>query len=296
MTNSTEQFNSQQSTAEHVSLEAVMQSPRAVAAHDKAAWMAIFARYNIVEDPVGSKPHLSGVYDAVSGRRGFGPLSRFYDAFIAPNDIVFHVDCDVACGLSVVRDLTIEINMSSQVCVRVPMHLHYELVAEQEELKILRLAAHWELLPMIGQLMGQGLATVPVVMAMGGRMFKQLGLLGMINFVKAANNIGSTGKSAVENFSQHFNRQSEDALNCLFVGSDAGASTEFLISGQEQEVDLEALLTERTTLSLGKTLASGNFVTVSVSLSNAGNSYQGVAFFEFNTRSKAIDRVRFYLR
>ncbi len=42
-------------------LTVVEKSPAAVALHDKAAWLSLFARYNIVEDPVGSRPHLSGV-------------------------------------------------------------------------------------------------------------------------------------------------------------------------------------------------------------------------------------------
>ena len=69
-------------------------SPAAVGDHDKAAWLELFARYNIVEDPVGSRPHLSGVYDGRSRRRGSGPLARFWDTFIAPNQIRFQVDHD----------------------------------------------------------------------------------------------------------------------------------------------------------------------------------------------------------
>ena len=34
-------------------LALVERSPAAVAVHDKAAWLALFTRYNIVEDPVG---------------------------------------------------------------------------------------------------------------------------------------------------------------------------------------------------------------------------------------------------
>ena len=37
-------------------LALVERSPAAVAVHDKAAWLALFARYNLVEDPVGSAP------------------------------------------------------------------------------------------------------------------------------------------------------------------------------------------------------------------------------------------------
>ena len=84
-------------------LALIEKSPAAVAVQNKAAWMDIFARYSLVEDPVGSTPHLSGVYDCRQGYRGRERLSRFYDTFIAPNKIRFQVDRDTVCGLHVVR-------------------------------------------------------------------------------------------------------------------------------------------------------------------------------------------------
>ncbi len=92
-------------------LATVARSPAAVAAGDRAAWVSIFAHFNIVEDPVGSRPHHSGIFDAKAGKRCQAPLERFFDTFIAPNDIRFHVDRDIVCENHVVRDLTIEISM-----------------------------------------------------------------------------------------------------------------------------------------------------------------------------------------
>jgi hypothetical protein len=54
-------------------IETVMKSPAAVAAHDKAAWLSIFAELSVVEDPVGSKPHINGAFDARSGPRANRP-------------------------------------------------------------------------------------------------------------------------------------------------------------------------------------------------------------------------------
>ena len=102
-----------------------------VSVKDRQAWLSIFARYNIVEDPVGSAPHVSGILDCKTGIRGNGPLQRFYDNFFEPNKIVFHVENDVvSCG-RVLRDLDIEITMSTGLNVSVPMHLIYELVEEK---------------------------------------------------------------------------------------------------------------------------------------------------------------------
>ena len=72
----------------------VGRSPAAVAAHDKAAWLGLFARYSLVEDPVGSRPCVSRPSDSTHN----GPLARFYDTFIAANDIRFVVERDMIGG------------------------------------------------------------------------------------------------------------------------------------------------------------------------------------------------------
>ena len=126
-------------------LAAVEASPRAVAAHDRAAWVGLFAPGATVEDPVGSSPHT-----------GRAAIERFYDTFIGPNGIAFRVEHDVVCGMTVYRDLVIETTMSTGVTLRVPMHLRYDLERVDGELKILTLHAHWELPTMIAQLLGAG--------------------------------------------------------------------------------------------------------------------------------------------
>src|SRR5690606_33906741 len=89
-------------------LTAVQASPRAVAAHDKDTWVSLFAPGAAVNDPVGSTPHV-----------GPAAISRFYDTFIAPNTIAFHVDRDLVAGRTVVRDLSIETTMSTGATVLV---------------------------------------------------------------------------------------------------------------------------------------------------------------------------------
>ncbi|MBP9713816.1 MAG: hypothetical protein KBD60_09035 [Sterolibacterium sp.] len=272
-------------------LEAVMQSPRAVAIHDKQAWMAIFARYNIVEDPVGAPPHISGVFDAQSGVRGNGPLSRFYDCFIAPMQIVFHVDRDVVCGASVVRDMTIEIRMSPRVTLRVPMHAHYELVEEDGVLKVHHLAAHWELWPMLKQQMSFGLPSLSVGLALGQRMVSQLGIRGMLNFMSGVFNIGQAGKACVAAFVTAFNQRRfesvRDVLSRDFVGLAWPAAA--ALEGIEQ------LSARQGQLTLGKTLAAGNYITASFSLDDGMTPQCGVIFFEFNMHEKKIQRIRVYV-
>ncbi len=171
------------STADCLAL--VERSPAAVAVKDKAAWLALFARYNLVEDPVGSAPQISGIYDRRMGYRGSDRLSRFFDTFIAPNTIRFHVDRDVVCGLHVVRDLTIEITMAPQVVVHVPVHLLYELTLEGDVLKIFRLAAHWEFWPMLKQQAASGWPFVRVGSASALRLLQHMGIAGMAGYMRA---------------------------------------------------------------------------------------------------------------
>lgn len=272
-------------------LNAVMQSPKAVAAHDRAAWLSIFARYNIVEDPVGSAPHVSGVFDPATGVRGNGPLGRFYDCFIAPMQIVFHVDRDIVCGYSVVRDLAIEIGMSPQITLRVPMHAHYELVEEDGRLKVHHLAAHWELWPMLKQQMSFGLASLVAGIGLGRRMIGQLGFGGMLDFMSAMNNIGQTGKERVAEFVEAFNQRAFDRIAGMLSSDFAGAAwpANALLGSIEQ---LKAL---NGRIGLGKTLASGNYITASFTLTGGDKALAGVIFFEFNMHEKKIQRIRFYV-
>jgi hypothetical protein len=278
--------------AREACLNTVMKSPQAVAVHDKQAWMSIFARYNIVEDPVGSAPVISGIFDAPTGHRGNGPLARFYECFIAPNQLSFHVDRDLVCGHSVMRDMTIEIRMSEKVTLRVPMHAHYELIDEDGALKVQHLAAHWELWPMLGQQMSFGLASLPVGMRLGAGMIRHLGWGGMMKFMAAMFNIGQTGKDRVVEFVAAFNQRAFDRLPTLlssdFVGLAWPAQTPLL------PIACLAMQKGKLTL-LGKTLASGNYITASFALDDEGITRHGVISFEFNMHEKKIQRIRSYI-
>ena len=121
--------------------DVVRSSPAAVAAHDKAGWIALFDDDYVIEDPVGWQP-VRG--DAISG---------FWDAFIAPNDIEFVVHHDWIDGLHVVRDVTVVTTLGTGLQVTTPAHLRYELVEREGALAVQRMAAHWEVLPNVSQLM-----------------------------------------------------------------------------------------------------------------------------------------------
>jgi hypothetical protein len=108
------------------------QSPACVAAHEKEAWLKLFADDAVVEDPVGTPP----------ARKADGTLSKFWDTFIAPNAVRFEILGDRVQGTDVLRDTVIHTRMQGGVSVSVPAYVLYEL-GDGGERRIRRLAAHW---------------------------------------------------------------------------------------------------------------------------------------------------------
>lgn len=259
-------------------------SPAAVNVHDKTAWLQLFAVSGMVEDPVGSRPHC-----ARSGeRRDEGPLGRFYETFIAANDIRFCVDRDIVCGLHVVRDLSLEIAMSTELTVRVPMHLLYELEPHGEQLRIARLAAHWELLPMLRQQLGLERASLEVGLLSTWRMLRHLGPGGVTGFMQALASVGEGGKRQVLHFSRCFNGRRE--LRPLF-NNDA-AVIAFPFGGTSLSVS--ELAQQGGSLSFEKLLAAGNVVSASCCYRVDDRLCEGVAFFELDRDSLKIEALTFY--
>ncbi len=266
-------------------LACVEQSPQAVAAHDKARWLGLFAPAAVVEDPVGSRPVVNQGSDAVGG-----PIGRFYETFIAANDIRFHVQRDIVCGGCAVRDLEIEIRMSAKVVVRVPMHLIYELTELDGELKIKRLAAHWELAPMLRQQMQYGLASMTAGTAAFWRMLRYLGLSGVVGFAEARRTVGEPGRRLAQQFAAAFSRGDAQGLRRLFAGSGTVAWP----AGQEQPAASWELPATPTELKLGKTLVAGNYVTASFSLGGS-DARSGVLEFQLQPDGERIRRLRCFM-
>ena len=269
-------------------LALVERSPAAVAAHDKQAWLDMFARNYSVEDPVGSLPHVPDPRDG----HALEPLSRFYDTFIAPNDIRFHVEQDFVCGLQVMRDLTMEIRMSPRVVVQTPMHLLYELCDEQGELKIARLAAHWEMRAIAKQQMAYGLASLAASMRSTVRILRYLGLGGLRGFMQGASGIGDTGKQQVQAFFRSCNDADIDALQGLCSAADMQVALPSL----DEQISLLQLLTAGGQFSLGKMLAAGNTVSASYSYTRDNRCSKGVALFQLEPQSASITRLNLYCR
>ncbi|MFI5720154.1 nuclear transport factor 2 family protein [Nocardia sp. NPDC051750] len=253
--------------------DAVLASPRAVAAHDRAAWVGLFARDAVVNDPVGSAPHT-----------GHDAITSFYETFIAPNDIVFDVAHDFAGPATVLRDLTITITMSTGARVHVPMHLRYELTEENGALRIEHLAAYWELLPMIGRLMGTGIAGLRAGTRLGGLLLRNQGVRGLTGMAQACTGIGRTGKQIAHRLCTAAAAGDTTTVNELA----GGPGTVRLWSGES--VTPAELTARARGLRQGKTLAAGRSVTVS------GVTPDGpvLLIFEFQPAAPRIETIRAY--
>jgi hypothetical protein len=179
-------------------LDVVLASPDAVARHDERAWRQLFASRHVIEDPVGARPVIGGMYDRRTGQRGDRALRRFWDAFIAPNDVRFLGERGIVCGSHVVRDVTIETRLPQGVMVRTPAYVLYELTEEAGQPRISRLAAHWEVPGSIRQLMGPSAASLRAVGAQNVRILQRQGLRTWLAFGLALHSTGKAGKTAVE--------------------------------------------------------------------------------------------------
>ena len=260
------------STAEDL-LAAVRASPRAVAAHHKAAWVGLFAADAIVNDPVGSRPHI-----------GRAAIERFYDTFIGPNAIAFRVEHDFVAPPTVVRDLLIQTTMSTGATVAVPMHLRYDLVEDDGTWQIARLAAHWELAAMIVQLLRTGIPGLGAALKLGPQLIANQGFGGMLGMMRALRGIGRTGKRAVaEVFSA---AAATDISRVRRLLSDRTIIE--LPAGTR--ISLEEFTNRARNMQWDKLIAAGRTVSVSVRL----DSTYGVAFIEFATDSTRIVAIRVY--
>ncbi len=261
-------------------LDHVEKSPKAVGVHDKAAWLDIFAEDYSVEDPVGSTPH--------TGEAANEAISRFYDTFIAPNDIHFNVAHDIVNDMHVVRDLTVHTGMSEKLKAEVPMHLLYQLKEVNGELRIHRLAAHWELMPMMGQVFSNGFAAFPVLSSLTARMFRYQGVGGILGFSRAAFNVGNKGKRIVDQYFEDLNQKHMDRVLKHIEKVDT------IMFGEKPYTHDDVNNMNFDHFETGKMIAAGNFVTVSFMVHIEGLALSGVAFFEFDKGAKHIVSLRFY--
>jgi SnoaL-like domain len=164
-------------------LATVERSPAAVTVHDCHAWVGAFSADAVVEDPVGSQPH-----------RGTAAITRFYETFIGPRDITFHRDVDLVVGSTVIRDLDLEVRMSSGLTMRIPAYLRYDVTDSRGDLRIAALQAFWELPAMVRQFLRGGLRAVPAGLQLSRSLLTNQGAVGALGFLGGFRGAGAHGK------------------------------------------------------------------------------------------------------
>ena len=169
-------------------LALVRSSPTYVGVHDKAGWLGIFGDEHVIEDPVGWRPVRS---------EELGALARFWDTFIAPNEIEFQVAQDWVDGFDVIRDVTIVTTLRAGVVVQTPAHLIYQTVYEGGTLKVRRMAAHWEPVPVYRQLLRPTRAHLSAAVRQSIHMFRTLGIGPSLQFIGAVRYTGRRRKRVV---------------------------------------------------------------------------------------------------
>ena len=170
-------------------LAAAKTSLAAAGARDRDGWVGLFASGGRVEDPVGSQPH-----------RGRMAIRRFYDTFIGPRDVGFSPDVDIVVGSTVIRDLTLEVGMSSGLTLRIPAYIRYDLEDDSDGLKLTAVYAFWELPTMVGQFLRSGLRSVPAGLSLSRGLVTNQGLLGTLGFLSGFRGAGSKGKRRFSEF------------------------------------------------------------------------------------------------
>jgi hypothetical protein len=153
-------------------LAAVQRSPLAAGQHDRAGWVGLFTADGQIEDPVGSAPH-----------RGQLEIGRFFDTFIAPRDITLHSQADIVCGTTVIRDVTLEVQMSAGVTMTIPAILRYAVREVGDDIKIAELQAFWELPSMLWQFARNGVRAVPVAVGLSRSLLSNQRIAGAVGFL-----------------------------------------------------------------------------------------------------------------
>lgn len=258
----------------------VEQSPAFVAKHDRDGWLGVFASDAMVEDPVGAPP----------APKSTGVLGRFWDVFIAPNDIRFEVRGDHVLGQNVFRDIVIHTKIAGAFELNVPAYLLYQLDDTTGTLQIARMSAHWDLARMSLGAMKLGPKAWIAMTAMFGRMLRFMGLPWVAGYLSSLwKGIGGRGIDAMKRLLIAVEARDGHGLEALLEPS---AVVELGIV-EAPARDLLTLLADGSHLTAEAPVAAG--WTTSFRFTIDGPSpKQGLALMEFAPESRLIRRLRFF--
>lgn len=269
-------------------------SPTHVAAHDRSAWLALFARTAVIEDPVGSAPHrrLPSTLPAAD------PLARFFDTFIAENHIRIDASLDIACPATgeLVRDVTIHTGLASGLSTQLHAYLLYTCVEEDGLLRIARLAAHWDLRGMSRRVLSHGLRGLWTLCSTSARMLRYQGLRGTLGYSTGLlRGVFSAGCRTLQSLVDALPQGSSPAARALLA-----PQVRIELASQQDCRPLpllgflELAAASPVPLAITESIASGFVVTCRFSGLFAPSS-RGILFAHICPDSRRIQALRFFL-
>jgi len=265
-------------------------SPQVVGTHDKKAWLDLFSNQGVIQDPVGTRPHRA-VWDEKNKTSNKKTLGKFWDTYIATNDIKFHVHQDVVGANMVFRDVDIEIKASTGLVTVVPTYILYELTEEDGKLKIARLAAHWELIRNVKDILKKRWGGFKMMIAFSFRMPRFQGVSGLWGYMKGMRGIHKRGKNDVQKFADAVNAKRNDSLKDLFDKDSSGI--EFPVGGKTFDVAIFAEAAGAQ-ISISEARSAGWFTGFRFEVKSQTAAHKGVGLFEFSPKSKKIKDARFF--
>ena len=262
-------------------LALIKRSPAHVAAHDRQAWLDLFADNATVEDPVGSAAAL----------KRDGTLEGFWDTFIAPHAIRFEVREDCVQGDDVLRDVVIHTQMPQGVSVQVPAYLLYHSPRQDGARRLERLAAHWTLKQSKVHTTGPRLRAWLPMSAMFARMLRRMGPAWVWAYMASLwRGVGSHGVHTVRELARAVSAQDAAAVRSLFVR--AGAELRF---GELRTTSdaLLSLLPPGSQLSFDAPISAG-WVTACRFRVEGPAPAKGLALFETAPDEMRLRQARFF--
>ena len=272
--------------------DVALASPQAVAKHDKQAWLSLFAEQSVVEDPVGTAPHRS--IPLADSKRGADntQLDKFYDTFIAPNEIEFKDSYDVVAGGCVVRDVTLQITSSSGLITNVHMYAIYEITNEAGKLKVARLAAHWDLMGMVTRVISSGWPGLKMMTSLSARMLRIQGFKGVWGYMGGFFGIGKRGKQSVQGFVEAVNDGDANSLKNMFIFG--GDTIEFPVGSKPFSPE-NFVSSMNGSVSVSEMISAGWATAFRFKRDSGQTIDDGIGIFEFDAKSKKIKRARFFV-
>ena len=265
-------------------------SPALVAVHDRKGWLDLFSSNAVVEDPVGAGSNRKGK----DMRKGKDALGRFYDIFIAPNSISFTIHQDIVIGNEMVRDVAIQTVLPNGAVTIVAAYLIYRVIEENNQMKVESLRAHWDFTANAMTLLKKnGFKGITAATVQFGTMIKVQGIKRVIEYCGAMyKGIRGKGIKSVKNFAVALNDDDEAVFMKLL---DKDVVIEFPAGKKVSPHDfLNIAMMKDFKINVSELRSGGWYTSCVFALIGGSTRNKGVAFFQFNPKSKKITNARFF--